>query len=167
MQSCSISIFELLTTSFHEFQINNSRFSRIFEPIRSAPIMGKNCEKLEFKIWNSWNHLVNCSINQSWLFLIINIEFSSNKECLEMNPNKPICRQNNCQHECTHLVPCPGGKSCVDGRYKLVHVLLYDIFVPYFGWWKLSKQTFYWSKTGFFFSVPSWKRNHNKFVKKL
>ena len=93
--------------------------------------------------------------NQSWLFLI-NIEFSSNKECLEMNPNKPICRQNNCQHECTHLVPCPGGKSCVDGRYKLVHVLLYDIFVPYFGWWKLSKQTSYWSKTGFFSQLKKW-----------
>ena len=42
-------------------------------------------------------------------------------------------------------------------HYKLVHVLLYDIFVRYFGmisqkiyWWKLSKQTSYWSRTGFF-----------------
>ena len=44
------------------------------------------------------------------------------------------------------------------GNKKLVHVLLlYDIFAHYFGmisitiicWWKLSKQTSYWSKTGF------------------
>ena len=37
---------------------------------------------------------------------------------------------------------------------KLVHILLYNIFVRYFGmiicWWKLSKQTSYWSRTDFF-----------------
>ena len=37
-----------------------------------------------------------------------------------MIPSKPICRQNNCQQECTPLAPCPGGKSCVDGRYDIL-----------------------------------------------
>jgi hypothetical protein len=44
---------------------------------------------------------------------------SSNKECLEMSPNKPICRQNNCQPECTPLAPCPIGQSCFDGRCNI------------------------------------------------
>ena len=43
----------------------------------------------------------------------------SNKECLEMNSNKPICRQNNCQPECTRLAPCPIGQSCIDGRCNI------------------------------------------------
>ena len=35
-------------------------------------------------------------------------------------------------------------------------------------WWKLSKQTFYWSKTVFFSQFVSWKRNHNKYsLKKI
>ena len=41
---------------------------------------------------------------------------SSNEECIEKNSNKPICRENNCQPECTPLEPCPTGQSCVDGR---------------------------------------------------
>ena len=44
---------------------------------------------------------------------------SSNKECLEKNPNKPICRENNCQPECTPLAPCPIGQSCIDGRCNI------------------------------------------------
>ena len=44
---------------------------------------------------------------------------SSNEECLEMNSNKPICRQNNCQPECTPLAPCPIGQSCIDGRCNI------------------------------------------------
>ena len=44
---------------------------------------------------------------------------SSNEECLEMNSNKPICRLNNCQPECTPLAPCPIGQSCIDGRCNI------------------------------------------------
>ena len=44
---------------------------------------------------------------------------SSNEECLEMNSNKPICRENNCQPECTYLAPCPIGQSCIDGRCNI------------------------------------------------
>ena len=44
---------------------------------------------------------------------------SSNEECLEMNSNKPICRENNCQPECTPLEPCPTGQSCVDGKCNI------------------------------------------------
>ena len=43
---------------------------------------------------------------------------SSNEECLEMNSNKPICRLNNCQPECTPLDPCPG-QSCVGGKCSI------------------------------------------------
>ena len=41
-----------------------------------------------------------------------------------MNPNKPVCRQNNCQQECTPLALCPGEKSCVDGRYIYFYLKL-------------------------------------------
>ena len=44
---------------------------------------------------------------------------ASNEECLEMNSNKPICRLNNCQPECTTLEPCPVGESCVDGKCSI------------------------------------------------
>ena len=44
---------------------------------------------------------------------------SSNEECLEMNSNKPICRENYCQPECTPLAPCPIGQSCIDGRCNI------------------------------------------------
>ena len=44
---------------------------------------------------------------------------SSNEECLEMNSNKPICRENNCQPECTPLAPCLIGQSCIDGRCNI------------------------------------------------
>ena len=44
---------------------------------------------------------------------------SSNEECLEISPNKPICRENNCQPECTPLAPCLIGQSCIDGRCNI------------------------------------------------
>ena len=44
---------------------------------------------------------------------------SSNEECLEISPNKPICRKNNCQPECTPVAPCLIGQSCIDGRCNI------------------------------------------------